>query len=77
MLNDLMAQQEEKVRVVRRSFDLGKITNIELQLVENEASDSREQLYATLFDHGATVAEFMVLHGVSLPLTDDCVTPAE
>lgn len=72
LLQELIKKQDEKVDVTRQNFDLGRITNIEVQLVEDESTQTKKDYYATLLEHGVAVARLNRIYGKLPRLTEHC-----
>jgi outer membrane protein TolC len=67
-----MAQNRKRLADTRHSFELGLITYLELQTVENSITQSTQQYYDDLADYIDTVIDYARLHGRPLPVPTSC-----
>jgi outer membrane protein TolC len=67
-----MAQNRKRLADTRHSFELGLITYLELQTVENSITQSTLQYYDDLADYVGVVVDYARLHGRPLPVPTSC-----
>jgi len=67
-----MAQNRKRLADTRHSFELGLITFLELQTVENSIIQSTQQYYDDLADYIDVVIDYARLHGRPLPVPTSC-----
>lgn len=61
LLTKLVKEKKEEVTAARYNFSIGKITNLELQLVENNVDQARSRYFDTLYDQLTSVAQLCSL----------------
>ncbi|GAA3915336.1 hypothetical protein GCM10022277_07400 [Litoribacillus peritrichatus] len=61
----LVEKKKQEAKSAKKSFDIGRLTNLELQNLENLQIQSEEKYYETLFDVRQNYAELCLLLGIA------------